>query len=95
MSSSNSNGEENRVGQAHHKKTRSRCSIDWSIPNDDFSKFMTDSPDGLQQRQEGRLVVHSHPLSLLSMLDVLEDMMPRLMRALLVVLPSVYLGAKE
>jgi hypothetical protein len=28
-------GEEQRVGQAHHRKTRSRCSIDWTIPDVD------------------------------------------------------------
>eukprot|EP00934_Nitzschia_sp_Nitz4_P007743 Nitzschia sp. Nitz4//scaffold22_size323478//75040//86490//NITZ4_000513-RA/size323478-snap-gene-0.540-mRNA-1//-1//CDS//3329542953//7733//frame0 len=31
-----STSEESRVGQSHHRKTRSSCSIDWSIPNDDF-----------------------------------------------------------
>jgi hypothetical protein len=34
-----STGEEDSVGQAHHRKTRSSCSIDWSIPNDDIGKF--------------------------------------------------------
>jgi len=29
-------GEEKRVGHAHHRKTRSHCSIDWTIPNDDL-----------------------------------------------------------
>jgi hypothetical protein len=38
-----STGEEDRVGQAHHKKTRSSCSIDWSIPNDDIGKFVFES----------------------------------------------------
>ncbi len=33
------NGEGERVGQGHHKKTKSRCSIDWSIPNDDIGRF--------------------------------------------------------
>eukprot|EP00984_Skeletonema_dohrnii_P030698 scaffold22391_cov141-Skeletonema_dohrnii-CCMP3373.AAC.2 len=28
-------GEEKRVGSAHHRKTRSRCSIDWSLPPTD------------------------------------------------------------
>ena len=30
-----SSGEEKRVGSAHHRKTRSRCSIDWSLPPTD------------------------------------------------------------
>ncbi len=29
-------GEERRVGAAHHRKTRSRCSIDWSLPPADM-----------------------------------------------------------
>ena len=29
-------GEEKRVGAAHHRKTRSRCSIDWSLPPTDM-----------------------------------------------------------
>lgn len=29
-------GEERRVGAAHHRKTRSRCSIDWSLPPTDM-----------------------------------------------------------
>lgn len=29
-------GEEQRVGHAHHRKTRSICSIDWSLPEDDL-----------------------------------------------------------
>jgi len=29
-------GEEMRVGQAHHRKTRSRCSIDWTLPEDEI-----------------------------------------------------------
>ena len=28
--------EELRVGLAHHRKTRSRCSIDWTLPPADF-----------------------------------------------------------
>ena len=28
-------GEEKRVGSAHHRKTRSRCSIDWTLPPTD------------------------------------------------------------
>lgn len=28
-------GEERRVGISHHRKTRSRCSIDWSLPSTD------------------------------------------------------------
>jgi hypothetical protein len=47
--------EENRVGQAHHKKTQSSCSIDWTIPNDDLNSSITyASDDGLQNVQEGR-----------------------------------------
>lgn len=38
-----STGEEDRVGEAHHKKTKSRCSIDWSIPNDEIRRFSFDS----------------------------------------------------
>lgn len=38
-----STGEEDRVGEAHHRKTRSSCSIDWSIPNDDLGRFVFDS----------------------------------------------------
>jgi len=30
-----SGGEEKRVGSAHHRKTRSRCSIDWTLPPTD------------------------------------------------------------
>lgn len=37
-STQHSGGEELRVGHAHHRKTRSRCSIDWSLPEDDFLK---------------------------------------------------------
>lgn len=29
-------GEEQRVGHSHHRKTRSKCSIDWTLPNDDL-----------------------------------------------------------
>ena len=29
-------GEERRVGAAHHRKTRSRCSIDWTLPPTDM-----------------------------------------------------------
>ena len=32
-----SGGEERRVGAAHHRKTRSRCSIDWTLPPPDTS----------------------------------------------------------
>lgn len=32
-------GEERRVGIAHHRKTRSRCSIDWTLPPTDFSSL--------------------------------------------------------
>jgi hypothetical protein len=35
--------EEDRVFGTHHRKTRSRSSIDWSIPNDDLSTLMADS----------------------------------------------------
>lgn len=36
-------GEEQRVGQAHHRKTRSRCSIDWTIPQVDVLMGNRDS----------------------------------------------------
>lgn len=29
-------GEEKHVGHAHHRKTHSKCSIDWTLPADDF-----------------------------------------------------------
>lgn len=29
-------GEERRVGHTHHRKTRSQCSIDWTLPVDEF-----------------------------------------------------------
>ncbi len=29
-------GEDRRVGQSHHRKTRSRCSIDWTLPPKDL-----------------------------------------------------------
>jgi len=35
LSSKEIGGEERRVGAAHHRKTRSRCSIDWSLPPTD------------------------------------------------------------
>mmetsp|Transcript_5966 Transcript_5966/g.9423 ORF Transcript_5966/g.9423 Transcript_5966/m.9423 type:complete len:3872 (+) Transcript_5966:128-11743(+) len=31
-----SSGEEQRVGHSHHRKTRSKCSIDWTLPDDDL-----------------------------------------------------------
>ena len=47
-----SSGEESRVGQAHHKKTRSRSSIDWSIPNDDFSRLLADTNSEINHTRE-------------------------------------------
>lgn len=34
--SSNSSREDKRVGHSHHRKTRSRCSIDWTLPPTDL-----------------------------------------------------------
>jgi hypothetical protein len=40
-----STGEDDEVGKAHHTKTRSSCSIDWSIPNDDLGRVpIIDAP---------------------------------------------------
>ena len=36
VSSKELGGEERRVGISHHRKTRSRCSIDWSLPSTDL-----------------------------------------------------------
>jgi hypothetical protein len=52
MNSSNPSGEEKRVGQAHHRKTRSHCSIDWTIPNDDLNNLLADSPATDLQKQD-------------------------------------------
>lgn len=54
VNSSNPDGEEKRVGQAHHRKTRSHCSIDWTIPNDDLNNLLSDRPaDDLQKQDSG------------------------------------------
>ena len=43
---------ENGVGQAHHKKTGSHCSVDWWIPNDDLTTLLRDtSADDIQKVQ--------------------------------------------
>jgi hypothetical protein len=39
------------VGQAHHRKTRSNCSIDWTIPNDDLNNSLSNSPASDLQKQ--------------------------------------------
>ena len=45
-------GEENRVGFAHHRKTRSRCSIDWTLPPTDFLSENQDSSKGVSKTVE-------------------------------------------
>ena len=39
-------GEERRVGIAHHRKTRSRCSIDWTKPARDFDENLNKGRTG-------------------------------------------------
>ena len=36
-------GQDDQAAKAHHRKTRSKCSIDWSIPNDDIGRFAVDT----------------------------------------------------
>lgn len=45
MTSGNPTSEDKRVGHAHHRKTRSHCSIDWTIPNDDLQGIADESDD--------------------------------------------------
>lgn len=39
LSANGASGEEQQVGGTHHRKTRSRCSIDWTIPAEDDLVF--------------------------------------------------------
>lgn len=54
------------MGQAHHKKSRSSSSIDWSIPNDDFSNLLSDNANEIQQVKEGPETEFDESMSTLS-----------------------------
>lgn len=57
-------GEEKRVGAAHHRKTRSRCSIDWTLPPTDKLQFEKDQEiEQLNLSRSGDLAPPVLPLS--------------------------------
>jgi hypothetical protein len=58
-----SGGEERRVGAAHHRKTRSRCSIDWSLPPTDMLLEKDQRIEELNRSRLGNMTPTITPLS--------------------------------
>ncbi len=56
-------GEERRVGAAHHRKTRSRCSIDWSLPPADMLLEKDQRIEELNRTMTGNVISTLLPLS--------------------------------
>ncbi|KAL3808937.1 hypothetical protein ACHAXA_001128 [Cyclostephanos tholiformis] len=56
-------GEERRVGAAHHRKTRSRCSIDWSLPPADMLLEKDQRIEELNRSRLGSMTPTIMPLS--------------------------------
>lgn len=56
-------GEERRVGAAHHRKTRSRCSIDWSLPPADMLLEKDQQIEELNRTRSGGVTPTVLPLS--------------------------------
>ena len=56
-------GEEKRVGAAHHRKTRSRCSIDWSLPPTDMLQEKDQQVEQFNRNRLGGLATTVVPLS--------------------------------
>lgn len=58
-----SGGEERRVGAAHHRKTRSRCSIDWTLPPPDTSFEKDQQIEQINRNRADAPLSSSLPLS--------------------------------
>jgi hypothetical protein len=56
-------GEESRVGAAHHRKTRSKCSIDWSLPPADMLLEKDQRIEEFNRNRLGNLAPTMLPLS--------------------------------
>lgn len=56
-------GEESRVGAAHHRKTRSKCSIDWSLPPADMLLEKDQRIEEFNRNRLGNLAPAMLPLS--------------------------------
>jgi hypothetical protein len=54
-----SGGEERRVGAAHHRKTRSHCSIDWSLPPTDL---LLEKDQRIEELNRSRLCNNMTPI---------------------------------
>ena len=58
-----SGGEERRVGAPHHRKTRSRCSIDWTLPPPDTSLEKDQQIEQINRNRAEAPLASSLPLS--------------------------------
>lgn len=63
-------GEDRRVGAAHHRKTRSRCSIDWSLPQIDT---LLEKDQQVEQFNRARSGVVASPILPLSPIGSFPD----------------------
>ena len=63
MDANGTAGEIGRLGNISHKKTRSRCSIDWTIPDDLTSALANASPEEIQKTPDNARIEFDETMS--------------------------------